>query len=197
MAAAVGAVVYYGRPAPPAVPIQPNASEPADSLIAVHVSGEVVEPGLVEVAYSGRVADAQKLYTKFASIARGLQRDVHYEVDEEKRTVAPLEEGVHAVERALGIDNLYEQVSANLVHQLQAALRAKELYRKDKDYIVADGEVKIVDEFTGRVLDGRRYSEGLHQAIEAKEGVKIRKRTRRWRPSPCRTTSVCTRSSPG
>ncbi len=140
-----------------------------DEIDSIHID-EARTPLII----SGRVADAAKLYVKFASIARGLQRDVHYEVDEEKRTVAPLEEGVHAVERALGIDNLYDQVSANLVHQLQAALRAKELYKKDKDYIIEAGQVKIVDEFTGRVLDGRRWSDGLHQAVEAKEGVAIK-----------------------
>jgi len=94
-------------------------------------------------------------------------------VDEEKRTVAPTDEGVEAVERALGVENMYDEVSQNLVHQLQAALRAKELFKRDKDYVVQHGQVKIVDEFTGRILDGRRWSEGLHQAVEAKEGVKI------------------------
>src|SRR3954447_26700923 len=74
----------------------------------------------------------------------------------------------------LGVDNLYDQVSQNLVHQLTQALRAKELYKRDKDYIVMDGEVKIVDEFTGRILEGRRWSEGIHQAVEAKEGVRIK-----------------------
>ena len=143
--------------------------------IVDEIDSILIDEARTPLIISGRVADAAQLYVKFASIARGLQRDVHYEVDEEKRTVAPLEEGVHAVERALGIENLYDQVSANLVHQLQAALRAKELYRRDKDYIVdSKGEVKIVDEFTGRVLDGRRWSEGLHQAVEAKEGVAIK-----------------------
>jgi len=143
--------------------------------IVDEIDSILIDEARTPLIISGRVADAAQLYTKFASIARGLQRDIHYEVDEEKRTVAPLEEGVHAVERALGIENLYDQVSSNLVHQLQAALRAKELYRKDKDYIVdSKGEVKIVDEFTGRVLDGRRWSEGLHQAVEAKEGVSIK-----------------------
>ncbi len=143
--------------------------------IVDEIDSILIDEARTPLIISGRVADAAKLYVKFASIARGLQRDLHYEVDEEKRTVAPLEEGVHAVERALGIENLYDQVSANLVHQLQAALRAKELYRKDKDYIVdPKGEVKIVDEFTGRVLDGRRWSDGLHQAVEAKEGVSIK-----------------------
>src|SRR5207249_5156228 len=101
-------------------------------------------------------------------------RDVDYEVDESKRTVAVLEAGVEKVEGELGIDNMYEHVHTPLVHHLQNALRAKELYRRDRDYIVTQGEVKIVDEFTGRVLEGRRYSEGLHQAIEAKENVRIK-----------------------
>ena len=142
--------------------------------IVDEIDSILIDEARTPLIISGRVADAAKLYTKFASVARGLQRDVHYEVDEEKRTVAPLEEGVHAVERALGIDNLYDQVSANLVHQLQAALRAKELYKRDREYIVEKGQVKIVDEFTGRILDGRRWSEGLHQAVEAKEGVAIK-----------------------
>ena len=77
------------------------------------------------------------------------------------------------VEQELGLDNLYDAIQQNLVHQLSAALRAKELYKRDKDYIVDNGEVKIVDEFTGRILEGRRWSEGLHQAVEAKEGVRI------------------------
>ncbi|MFV2040024.1 MAG: preprotein translocase subunit SecA, partial [Acidimicrobiales bacterium] len=123
---------------------------------------------------SGRLADAAKVYYQFASLVRGLVRDDHYDVDEEKRTVAPTEEGIHAVERALGIENLYDSVSANLVHQFQVALKAKELFHRDKDYLVAKGEVKIVDEFTGRILEGRRWSDGLHQAVEAKEGVKIK-----------------------
>ena len=142
--------------------------------IVDEIDSILIDEARTPLIISGRVADAAKLYTKFASVARGLRRDLHYEVDEEKRTVAPLEEGVHAVERALGIDNLYDQVSANLVHQLQAALRAKELYKRDKEYIVEKGAVKIVDEFTGRILDGRRWSDGLHQAVEAKEGVAIK-----------------------
>ncbi len=88
--------------------------------------------------------------------------------------MSPTESGIEKVEQALGIDNLYDGVAQNLVHQLQAALRAKELFKRDKDYIINNGEVKIVDEFTGRILEGRRWSEGLHQAVEAKEGVKIK-----------------------
>ena len=142
--------------------------------IVDEVDSILIDESRTPLIISGRVSEAAKLYYRFASIARGLKRDVHYDVDEEKRIVAPTEAGVHEVERALGVDNLYDELSANLVHHMQAALRAKELYKRDKDYIINSGEVKIVDEFTGRILDGRRWSEGLHQAVEAKEGVKIK-----------------------
>ena len=142
--------------------------------IVDEIDSILIDEARTPLIISGQVADAAKLYVRFAGIARGLQRDVHYEVDEEKRSVAPLEDGVHAVERMLGVDNLYDMVSQNLVHQLQAALRAKELYKRDRDYIVDRNQVKIVDEFTGRVLEGRRWSDGLHQAVEAKEGVAIK-----------------------
>jgi preprotein translocase subunit SecA len=142
--------------------------------IVDEVDSILIDEARTPLIISGRVADAAKLYYKFASIVRGLKRDVDYEVDEEKRTVAPLEEGIEKVERSLDIENLYDAPQQNLVHQLSAALKAKELYRRDKDYIIQHGEVKIVDEFTGRILEGRRWSEGLHQAVEAKEGVKIK-----------------------
>ncbi|MEC7844046.1 MAG: preprotein translocase subunit SecA [Actinomycetota bacterium] len=142
--------------------------------IVDEIDSILIDEARTPLIISGKLADAAKTYYQFASIVDSLQRDHHYEVDEEKRTVAPTEAGVHAVEKALGIENLYEGVSANLVHQFQVALKAKELFHKDKEYIIANGEVKIVDEFTGRVLDGRRWSDGLHQAVEAKEGVKIK-----------------------
>jgi preprotein translocase subunit SecA len=142
--------------------------------IVDEVDSILIDEARTPLIISGRVSDAAKLYYQFASVVRGLKRDVDYEVDEEKRTVAPTEDGVEAVERALKVDNMYDGVSQNLVHQLQAALRAKELFRRDKDYVVQNGEVKIVDEFTGRILEGRRWSEGLHQAVEAKEGVRIK-----------------------
>ncbi len=142
--------------------------------IVDEIDSILIDEARTPLIISGRVADAAKVYYQFASIVRGLKSDVHYDVDEEKRTVAPTDEGVEAVERALGVDNMYDEVSQNLVHQLQAALRAKELFKRDKDYVVQGGEVKIVDEFTGRILEGRRWSEGLHQAVEAKEGVKIK-----------------------
>jgi preprotein translocase subunit SecA len=141
--------------------------------IVDEIDSILIDEARTPLIISGRIADAAKIYYQFASIVRGLKPEIHYDVDEEKRTVAPTDEGVEAVERALGVDNMYDEVSQNLVHQLQAALRAKELFKRDKDYVVQHGEVKIVDEFTGRILDGRRWSEGLHQAVEAKEGVKI------------------------
>ncbi len=142
--------------------------------IVDEIDSILIDEARTPLIISGRVADAAQLYYKFASIARSLKRDVDYDVDEEKRHVAPFDEGIERVEAALGVENLYDELSQNLVHQLQVALKAKELYHRDKDYIVTGGEVKIVDEFTGRILDGRRWSEGLHQAVEAKEGVKIK-----------------------
>src|SRR3954451_7690517 len=142
--------------------------------IVDEVDSILVDEARTPLIISGRVSDAAKLYYRFASIVRGLRRDEDYEVDEEKRSVAPLESGVEKVEHALGVENLYDEVSQNLVHQFQAALKAKELFKRDKDYVLQHGEVKIVDEFTGRILEGRRWSEGLHQAVEAKEGVKIK-----------------------
>ena len=142
--------------------------------IVDEVDSILIDEARTPLIISGRLADAAKLYGQFAQIARTLTRDIDYEVEEDKRNVAVLEPGIEKVERALNIDNLYDQVSSNLVHQMSAALKAKELYRRDRDYVVQNGEVRIVDEFTGRILDGRRWSEGLHQAVEAKEGVSIK-----------------------
>ena len=142
--------------------------------IVDEVDSILIDEARTPLIISGRLAEAAALYQRFASVVRGLDSERHYEVDEEKGIIAPTEDGVHAVEAALGVENLYDQVSANLVHQFHSALKAKELYKRDKDYIVVDGEVRIVDEFTGRVLEGRRWSDGIHQAVEAKEGVSIK-----------------------
>ncbi|MEX2255507.1 MAG: preprotein translocase subunit SecA, partial [Acidimicrobiia bacterium] len=142
--------------------------------IVDEVDSILVDEARTPLIISGRADDAQQLYYQFAHVVKGLQRDRDYEVDEAKKTVVPTEEGIGRVEEALSITNLYEHVNQNFVHQLQAALRAKELFKSDVDYVVADGEVKIVDEFTGRILEGRRWSEGLHQAVEAKEGVNVK-----------------------
>ena len=118
--------------------------------------------------------DASKWYEEFSRIIHRLRKDTDYEVDEKKRTVGILESGIDKIEDQLGIENLYESANTPLIGYINNAIKAKELFKKDKDYIVLDGEVLIVDEHTGRVLPGRRYNEGMHQAIEAKEGVKIK-----------------------
>ncbi|ADG75215.1 preprotein translocase, SecA subunit [Cellulomonas flavigena DSM 20109] len=118
--------------------------------------------------------DANRWYGEFAKVVRRLQPERDYEVDEKKRTVGVLEPGIARVEDYLGIDNLYESLNTPLIGFLNNAIKAKELFKRDKDYVVMNGEVLIVDEHTGRILPGRRYNEGMHQAIEAKEGVAIK-----------------------
>ena len=142
--------------------------------IVDEVDSILIDEARTPLIISGVVADSAKWYQTFARLVPRLKPDEDYEVDEAKKTVAVTEAGVAKVEEALGIDNLYEHVHTPLVHHLQNALRAKEHYHRDVEYMVQHGEVKIVDEFTGRVLEGRRYSEGLHQAIEAKEGVRVK-----------------------
>ncbi|MGO9875483.1 MAG: preprotein translocase subunit SecA [Acidimicrobiia bacterium] len=142
--------------------------------IVDEVDSILIDEARTPLIISGRATDAAELYYQFARIVRGLHRERDYEVDEAKRTVVPTEEGIGRVEEALGVENLYEHVNQNYVHQIQQALKAKELFKRDVDYLVTGGEVHIVDEFTGRILEGRRWSEGLHQAVEAKEGVHIK-----------------------
>ncbi|MDT0348832.1 preprotein translocase subunit SecA [Pseudonocardia sp. DSM 45834] len=133
----------------------------------------LIDEARTPLIISGPAEQSARWYQEFARMAPMLKRDVHYEVDERKRTVGVTEEGVALVEDQLGIDNLYEAANTPLVGYLNNALKVKELFKRDKDYIVTNGQVLIVDEFTGRVLAGRRYNEGLHQAIEAKEGVEV------------------------
>jgi preprotein translocase subunit SecA len=142
--------------------------------IVDEVDSILIDEARTPLIISGPADQSSRWYVEFARIVPLLTRDVHYEVEEGKRTVAISEEGVEKVEDQLGIENLYESVNTPLVGYLNNALKAKELYKRDKDYIVVQGEVLIVDEFTGRVLQGRRYSEGMHQAIEAKERVEIK-----------------------
>ncbi len=148
--------------------------------IVDEVDSILIDEARTPLIISGPASDVTKLYYQFASIARTLTRDADYEVDEEKKTVVPTEAGIEKVERQLGVANLYDAVATNYVHQLGQALRAKELFHRDKDYLVDAGEVKIVDEFTGRTLDGRRWSDGLHQAVEAKERVRIQEENHTW-----------------
>jgi len=148
--------------------------------IVDEVDSILIDEARTPLIISGPADDVTKLYYQFASIVRTLTRDKDYEVDEEKKTVIPTESGIGKVERALGVTNLYDAVSTNYVHQLTQALRSKELFHRDKDYLVDGGEVKIIDEFTGRTLDGRRWNDGLHQAVEAKERVRIQDENHTW-----------------
>jgi len=134
----------------------------------------LIDEARTPLIISGPAEQSARWYTEFARLAPLMQKDTHYEIDERKRTIGVSEEGVAFIEDQLGIENLYESANTPLVGYLNNALKAKELFKLDKDYIVRDGEVLIVDEFTGRVLSGRRYNEGMHQAIEAKENVEIK-----------------------
>jgi preprotein translocase subunit SecA len=142
--------------------------------IVDEVDSILIDEARTPLIISGRVSDSAKWYRDFAKIANRLHRDIDYEVDERKRQVLTTEQGVARVEQMLNVENLFDHAAVDFVHHLEAALKAKELYQRDIEYLIDHGEVKIVDEFTGRVLEGRRYSEGLHQAIEAKEGVAIK-----------------------
>jgi len=142
--------------------------------IVDEVDSILIDEARTPLIISGPAEQSGKWYAEFARIAPRLVRDTDYEVEEGKRTVAIAESGVQKVEDYLGIDNLYEAVNTPLVGFLNNALKAKELYKRDKDYVVMNGEVLIVDDFTGRILYGRRYNEGMHQAIEAKEAVPIK-----------------------
>jgi len=142
--------------------------------IVDEVDSILIDEARTPLIISGPADQPTKWYADFAGIVNRLSKDVDYEVDEKKRTIGILERGVERVEDFLGIDNLYESTNTPLVGYLNNAIKAKELFKNDKDYVVMNGEVLIVDEHTGRMLAGRRYNEGMHQAIEAKEGVEIK-----------------------
>jgi len=141
--------------------------------IVDEVDSILIDEARTPLIISGPADKATKWYVEFANIVGKLSLNLHYEVDEKKRTVGILEEGVTRVEEALGIENLYESANTPMIGYLNNAIRAKELFKRDKDYVVMNGELLIVDEHTGRMLAGRRYSEGLHQALEAKERIEI------------------------
>jgi len=144
-------------------------------VIVDEVDSILIDEARTPLIISGPAeGDANRWYGEFARMVRGLKRDSDYEVDEKKRNIGLLEPGIEKIEDELGIDNLYESLNTPLIGFLNNAVRAKELFHRDKDYVVLKGEVLIVDEHTGRVLPGRRYNEGMHQAIEAKEGVEIK-----------------------
>ncbi|QIG44021.1 preprotein translocase subunit SecA [Nocardioides anomalus] len=142
--------------------------------IVDEVDSILIDEARTPLIISGPTQDEVKWYGEFAKIVAKLERDVDYEVDEKKRTISVLEPGITKVEDHLGIENLYESVNTPLISFLNNGIKAKELFHNDKEYVVMNGEVLIVDEHTGRILSGRRYNDGLHQAIEAKEKVQVR-----------------------
>jgi preprotein translocase subunit SecA len=147
-----------------------------DHFFAVvdEVDSILIDEARTPLIISGPADKATKWYVEFANLVGKLQRDTHYEIDEKKRTIGILEDGVTKVEELLQIGNLYEAANTPMIGYLNNAVRAKELFKRDKDYVVMNGELLIVDEHTGRMLAGRRYSEGLHQALEAKERIEIK-----------------------
>ena len=142
--------------------------------IVDEVDSILIDEARTPLIISGRGRKSTDQYQKFAKIAGQLKREEHYNVEEKAKTAPLTEEGVDRVEGILGIENLYDFENSELAHYMNNALRAKECYRNEIEYVIKDGEIVIVDEFTGRLMFGRRYSDGLHQAIEAKEGVKVR-----------------------
>ncbi|MES2668674.1 MAG: preprotein translocase subunit SecA [Patescibacteria group bacterium] len=148
--------------------------------IVDEIDSILIDEARTPLIISGPAGDSEGLYERFAGIVRGFVEDEDYTVDEKQRAVQVTENGMTKAEKALNIENLYAEGGMKYAHHLDTAVRGKALFRKDKEYVVKDGEIIIVDEFTGRLQPGRRWSEGLHQAVEAKEGVPIQKETRTY-----------------
>jgi len=146
--------------------------------IVDEIDSILIDEARTPLIISAPAADSENLYPTFAQIANQLERDKHYVVDEKLKSATLNDEGIDIAQKALGIENIYTEKGIKYVHHLETAVRAKALFQKDKEYVVRDGEVVIVDEFTGRLQPGRRWSEGLHQAVEAKEGVPIQKESK-------------------
>ncbi|PCI18875.1 preprotein translocase subunit SecA [Candidatus Wolfebacteria bacterium] len=147
-------------------------------VIVDEVDSILIDEARTPLIISAPAAESEDFYTKFSSLAKQLHKESDYEVDEKLRAISLTDKGIEKAENLLGVDNIYTEKGIKYVHHLETAVRAQALFEKDKDYVVNDGEVVIVDSFTGRLQPGRRYSEGLHQALEAKEGVTIQKETR-------------------
>jgi preprotein translocase subunit SecA len=160
--------------------------------IVDEVDSILIDEARTPLIISGPAEKSTQLYYQVNGIIPKLRAEVDYKIDEKARSATLTEEGVAHTERMLGVENLYDPGSIELLHHTNQALKAHTLFKRDVDYIVKDGEVIIVDEFTGRLMPGRRYSEGLHQALEAKENVKIEMRTRPWPRLRFRTTLECT-----
>ena len=146
--------------------------------IVDEIDSILIDEARTPLIVSAPVSDAENLYERFALIVRNFKKDEDFEVDEKRKQIQLTDQGIEKAEKALGVDNIYTDAGIKYVHHLETAARAKALFEKDKDYVVNDGQVIIVDEFTGRMQPGRRWSEGLHQAMEAKEGVPIQQESR-------------------
>ncbi len=151
---------------------------PHHFAIVDEIDSILIDEARTPLIISAPSADAEQLYDKFALIAQSLEEERDYSVDEKNKQIALTDEGIERAEKALGIDNIYTDQGVKLVHHLETAVRAKALFQRDKEYVVRDGGIVIVDEFTGRLQPGRRWSDGLHQAIEAKEGVAVQRESR-------------------
>lgn len=151
---------------------------PHNFAIVDEVDSILIDEARTPLIISTQSGDSENLYVKFAQIARQLKKEEDYTVDEKLRAIQLTDSGINKAEQLLGIDNIYTEKGIKYVHHLETAVKAQAIFEKDKDYVVKDGGVVIVDPFTGRLQPGRRWSEGIHQAIEAKEGVKIEKETR-------------------
>ena len=146
--------------------------------IVDEIDSILIDEARTPLIISAPIADAEHLYDRFAGIARGLIKEEDYSVEEKHKQIILTDEGIEKAQRELGVENIYTEAGIKYAHHLETAVRAKALYERDKDYVVKDGEIVIVDEFTGRLQPGRRWSEGLHQAIEAKEGVAVQQESR-------------------
>ena len=151
-----------------------RVQRPLNYCLIDEVDSILIDEARTPLIISSPGQTSSAMYQQFAHIARGLRVDEHYNIDEKMRVATLTDGGIDFVEKALGVDNLYVTGGVTMVHHIEQALRAEVLYKKDKEYVVRDGEIVIVDEFTGRMMEGRRFSEGLHQAIEAKEGVEVK-----------------------
>ncbi len=148
--------------------------------IVDEIDSILIDEARTPLIISAPAPEAENLYTTFAGVAAKLTAETHYTIDEKLKSATLTDEGIEAVEKMLGIENIYTEKGIRFVHHLETAVKAKALYTNDKEYVVRDGEVVIVDEFTGRLQPGRRWSDGLHQAIEAKEGVRIQRESRTY-----------------
>ncbi|HEX8974436.1 MAG TPA: preprotein translocase subunit SecA, partial [Patescibacteria group bacterium] len=154
------------------------SQRPLNFAIVDEVDSILIDEARTPLIISAPDAESTKLYQRFAQIVPRLREKEDYEVDEKMKAVALTDNGISKIEQALGVGNIYEVGKINYVHHLEQSLKAEVLFKRDRDYVVKDGQVIIVDDFTGRLMEGRRYSDGLHQAIEAKEGVEVQKESR-------------------